>query len=297
MKPGIAIIAVIVFFASCSTAPKRPAEIFKIQSMTDTLIGLANKEADQGNYEASLKLLDEAWRLAVTTDRPTLRIRVNMGRANALYALGRADEAERIWRDAEIEATFGEEPMLASACRIYRARSTLISGKADTKEVLALVEKEIDILKPDKLFYAMAWTVKGMAEKDLGRFEEAEKSVMNALSIHEKGRYLEQAAYDWYLIASIRSVNENYREAVEALNKALNFDRRAENTFGLAMDWAALGDVFAKTENNFAANLSWRRAVEIFRAMEPPKEANAKDVESRIKPLPEGASRTPRMRD
>jgi len=297
MKPGIAIIAAIVFLASCSTAPKRPAEIYKIQSMTDTLIGLANKEGDQGNFEESLKLLDEAWRLAVTTDRPALRIRVNMGRANALYSLGRVDEAERIWRSAEVESNFNEEPMLASACRIYRARSMLLSGKTDPEEALALVEKESNILKPDKLFYATAWTVKGLAEKALGRFAEAEKSVTNALSIHEKGRYLEQAAYDWYLIASIRSVSGNYRDAIEALNMALHFDRRAENTFGLAMDWAALGDVFAKAENIGAANMSWRRAAEIFRAMEPPKEANAKDVESRIKPLPEGASRTPRMRD
>jgi len=296
MKQKIAIVIAAVLLASCSTAPKRPAEIYTIQGMADTLIGQANKEGDQGNYAEELLLLDEAWRLAVTTDRPALRIRVNMSRANALYALGRTPEAERIWRNAEIEANFNEEPMLASACRIYRARSTLLSGTAKPEDVLALVEKEINVLKPDKLFYAMAWTVKGMAQKDLDQFAEAEKSIMSALAIHEKERYLEQAAYDWYLIASIRSVAGEYRPAVEALNKALHFDRRAENTFGLAKDWAALGDVLSKAGNNGAANMSWRRAAEIFRAMDPVKEAEAKDVESRIQPLPEG-SRPPRMRD
>jgi len=295
-KPAVVIAIVLVLLASCSSVPKRPAEIFSIQSMADTLIGLANKEADQGNYEEALTLLTEAWRLAVTTDRPALRIRVNMGRANAMYSLGRVEEAERVWRNAEIESNFNEEPMLASACRVYRARSTLISGKTTPEEVLTLIEKEINVLKPDRQLYAMAWTVKGMAEKDLGHYADAEKSVMNALSIHEKDNYLEQTAYDWYLIASIRSVEGNYRPAIEALNKALHFDRRAENTFGLAMDWAALGDVFAKAGNNGAANMSWRRSAEIFRAMEPAKEDNAKDVESRIKPLPEG-SRPPRMRE
>jgi len=294
MKSKLAVILVIVLFASCSTAPRRPAEIFAIQSMTDTFMGMANKEADHGNYEEALRLLTEAWRLAVTTDRPALRIRVNMGRANAIYSLGRIEEAERVWRNAEIESIFNEEPMLASACRVYRARSMLMSGKTAPEEVLALVQTEIGILKKDKLLYAMAWTVKGMAEKELGRFVDAEKSVMNALSIHEKGRYLEQAGYDWYLIASIRSVAGNYRPAIEALNKALHFDRRAENTFGLAMDWAAIGDVFSKAENDGAANMSWRRSAEIFRAMN--KEADAVRMESKIKPLPEG-SRSPRMRD
>jgi len=284
----------IVLFASCSTAPKRPAAIYNIQSITDTLIGQANEQADQGNYEEALRILTEAWRLAVTTDRPSLRIRVNMGRANAMYSLGRVEEAERVWRNAEIESVFNEEPMLASACRVYRTRSMLMSGKSTPEDVLALVEKEINVLKPDKLLYAMAWTVKGMAEKEQGRFAEAEKSIMNALAIHEKGRYLEQAGYDWYLIASIRSVAGNYRPAIEALNKALHFDRRAENTFGLAMDWAAIGDVFSKAGNDGAANMSWRRSAEIFRAMH--KEADAVRVESKIKPLPEG-SRAPRMRE
>jgi len=104
---------------------------------------------------------------------------------------------------------------------------------------------------------------------------------MNALSVHEKGRYLEQAAYDWYLIASIRSVAGNYDSAIDALNQALGFDRRAENSFGLAMDWAAMGDVFRKSGNESNAVMSWRRSAEIFRAIG--KNALAQEVESRIK--------------
>jgi tetratricopeptide (TPR) repeat protein len=249
--------------------------------MIETQIGRANKEADQGNYAESLDLLAEAWRLAVMTDRPALRIRVNLSRANALYALDRTAEAEKIWRDAEIESEFSGEPILASASRVYRARSLLISGRADPKEVLALVEKEEGNLKSDKLLAAMGWTVKGLAEKELDLYGEAEKSIREALSTHDKGRYLEQAGYDWYLIASIRSVSGNYGGAMEALNQALEFDRRAENSFGLAMDWAAIGDVFRKMDQEEAAAMSWHRSAEILRAMD--KAAQAREVESRIK--------------
>jgi tetratricopeptide (TPR) repeat protein len=298
LKPKLTVLFVIAvfFFASCSSVPKRPAEVFTIQSMTDTLIGQANMEADQGNYTEALNYLNEAWRLAVTTDRPALRIRVNLGRANALYALGRTEEAERIWRTAEIEANFNEEPMLASASRVFRSRSLLISGKMNPEEVLTLVQDEQNNLKKDKLFFALSWTVKGMAEKELGRFTDAEKSIMNALSIHEKERYLEQAAYDWYLIASVRSVAGNYQQAIDALNRAIGFDRRAENTFGLAMDWAAMGDVFTKMGNDGPANMSWRRSAEIFRAMD--KGTHAQEVESRIKPINrDETARSPRSRN
>ncbi|MDR2701292.1 MAG: hypothetical protein LBB72_02540 [Spirochaetaceae bacterium] len=304
MKPKLTVLFMITVFllASCSSVPKRPAEVFEIQSMADTLIGMANKEADQGNYAEALDFLAEAWRLAVTTDRPALRIRVNLGRANALYALGRTAEAERIWRTAEIEANFNEEPMLASACRVFRVRSTLMSGTGKPEDVLALVQKELNVLKSDKLFYAMAWTVKGLSEKELGNFAEAEKSIMNALSIHEKERYLEQAAYDWYLIASIRSVAGNYQQALDALNRAIGFDRRAENTFGLAMDWAAMGEVFTKMGNDGAATMSWRRSAEIFRAMDNDSQgvhySRAQEVESRIKPINrDETERPPRSRN
>jgi len=271
----------VLLFASCSSVPKRPVEVFTVQSMADTLIGQANKEADQGNFTEALNLLTEAWRLAITTDRPALRIRVRMAQANSLYALGRVPEAEKIWRDAEIEANFAQEPMLASATRVFQARNLLLSGRATPEDTLAIIQKEQGNLKNDKLLLAVSWTVKGLAEKELGRYADAEKSVMNALSIHEKERYLEQAAYDWYLIASIRSVAENYRSAIEALNQALNFDRRAENSFGLAMDWAAMGEVFRKLGNENRAAMCWRRSAEIFRAMN--KNALAQEVESRIR--------------
>jgi tetratricopeptide (TPR) repeat protein len=157
----------------------------------------------------------------------------------------------------------------------------LLSGKVNAEEVLALVQNEQNVLKSDKLLSAVAWTVRGLAEKELAQYEDAEKSVRNALSIHDSGRYLEQAAYDWYIIASIRSVAGNYPSAIDALNQAVSFDRRAENTFGLAMDWSAMGNVFRRMGQEDSAAISWRRSAEIFRSMD--MAAQAREVEGRIK--------------
>jgi len=261
------IILSIIIFGSCSSAPKRPAEVFTIQSMVETNITKANKAADQGNFTEALALLNEAWRLAVTTDRPSLRIRVSLARANCLYATGQITEAERLWVNAEQEAIAANEPMLASVTRIYRARSMLLSGKMNPADVLSLVISEHDKLKNDRLFTALNWTVRGLAEKELGRFEAAERSVKNALAIHEKDRYLEQAAYDWFLIASIRSQAGNHRASLEALRTSISFDRRAENGYGLASSWQAMGDVYQKAGRPDESLAAYRRAAEIFRAI------------------------------
>ncbi|MDR0600152.1 MAG: tetratricopeptide repeat protein [Treponema sp.] len=281
-NPWYRLLALLVpafLLGSCSSAPKRPAEVFTIQSMIETQLGLANKEADQGNFTKALVFLDEAWRLALLSDRPAPRIRVNLSRGNVLYSLGRTAEAEQIWRDAEAEADLAGEPVLAAAGRVYMARSRLMSGRLEPGEALALVEGEQNNLKSDKLLAAMGWTVRGLAEKELGRYAGAEKSLRTALSTHEGGNYLEQAAYDWYIIASVRSVAGNYPGALEALNQSLALDRRAENSFGLAMDWAAMGDVYRKMSRKEEARDSWRRAARIFRAMD--MESQAREMEKR----------------
>jgi tetratricopeptide (TPR) repeat protein len=262
-------------------------EVFVLQTMTETQLQLANTEADRGNYAEALSLLAEAWRLAVSTDRPALRIRVSISRGNVLFYLGRRQEAEELWGEAQKEAEAADDKVLAAVCRIYRQRSAL--GAAAAEETLAAVRAELPNVKSDKLFTALAWTVIGLAEKELGLFGDAEKSIRNALSIHESGRYLEQAGYDWYLIASVRSVAENYRGALDALDAALGFDRRAENTFALGMDWIARGDVLRKMGEEDEAVTAWRRAADIFRSLFLEEQALA--AESRIDPQSQTGAR------
>jgi tetratricopeptide (TPR) repeat protein len=114
----------------------------------------------------------------------------------------------------------------------------------------------------------LGWTVIGLAEKEGRRWAAAETAVKKALDIHVKGNHLEQAAYDWYLIASIRSVAGDYQAALDALTEALGYDRRAENTHGLGMDWKAMGDVYTKMGNTAEASAAYSRSTEILRSMD-----------------------------
>jgi tetratricopeptide (TPR) repeat protein len=128
-------------------------------------------------------------------------------------------------------------------------------------------------IKNDALGEALGWTVIGLAEKELRRFAEAENALKKALAIHVGGNYLEQAAIDWYLIASVHSVAGNYDAALDALEQALAYDRRSENSYGLGKDWLARGDVLSKAGRRSEATAAWHRAGEIFNSAALPAEA------------------------
>ena len=270
----------LALLASCSSAPKRPAEIVSVRQMGENQLNLVNKATDQGDYDRALILLAEARRLAVSADDPSLRVRTKLSEGNILFSQNKADEAEAVWNGALAEAEASGQTELVSQARIYLARSSLIAGTASAANVKDRVNKELAVIKSDTLAIALGWTVIGRAEQKDRNFSAAEAAYQKAAAIHDKENYLEQAAYDWYLIASSRSVSGQSAAAVEALNTALAYDRRAENTFGLASDWRALGDVYKRAGKPDETDADYRRAAEIFRAI--PLEQAALDAEAKI---------------
>jgi tetratricopeptide (TPR) repeat protein len=225
--------------------------------------------------------LEEARRIAISVDDPSLRIRTGLSRGNILFSLGRREEATAAWNAALAEAETLKTQELAAICRIYGARGRLLGAAADAAsgagttegaaqaaaEVKAELNRELGFIKTDQLSLALGWTVMGLAEKESRRFTEAEAAVKKALAVHEKGNYLEQAAYDWYLIASIRSVAGRYDGACEALEQAIALDRRAENSWGLATDWRALSEVYRKAGKTAEAEAAAEHSAEIFKSL------------------------------
>jgi tetratricopeptide (TPR) repeat protein len=137
-----------------------------------------------------------------------------------------------------------------------------LNDGASAAEVRDKVQAALSGIKTNPLDEAVGWIVAGLAEKELRRFAQAEAALKKALALH--ARYPEQAAYDWYIIASVRSVAGDYDAALDALDQALDHDRRAENSYGLGKDWLARGDVLSKAGRREEAADAWRRAAEIF---------------------------------
>ncbi|MDR0670035.1 MAG: tetratricopeptide repeat protein [Treponema sp.] len=272
LLPAAALLAALLAAVSCSSAPKRPAELHARRNGAELQLELANRQAEQGDFDGALALLELSRILAVTSDDSSLRVRVTLSRANIHFYQGKEDEARGEWAAALAEAEASGDAELIAAARIYTARGRLLSAAPGERGAVAAavrdeVNAEILRLKKDRLSIALGWTVIALAEKENRRFSEAEAAMRRALAIHEKGNYLEQAAYDWYVIASVRSVAGNYGEAEKALEEALALDRRAENSWGLAMDWRALAEVYRKAGKTAQAETAAARSQEILQAL------------------------------
>jgi len=280
MKRNIVIFVTAIFIFSCSTQPKNTGDIIQIRTQTEKELELANKEAGRGNYEIAKGLLEECKRKAILTDDWGLIIRCGLSLGNALFSLGNAEGAFSEWEKAIQLAEKQGSRELLSVSRIYFARGALITGASDAKTVLNDVNRDAANLKNDKLYIAFSWQVKALAYRALGLFGEAEDALKQSLSIHEKEKYLENASYDWYTIASIRSMTGNTQGALDALTEAIKFDRRIENSWALAANWRAMGDVYRKAGNNQDAKDAYLRAKEIYTAMG--RHAEAAEIDKRM---------------
>jgi len=263
------LLSVICYLLSCSSAPKNTGDIYEIRKDAEVQLEHGNRQADRGSLDAALVFINEARRLAVITDNPSLLVRSSLSLGNVLFALGNADEAFESWNKALEEANRAGNKELAAVCRIHIARGKLFSpdGKNAAQSLRDEVNREMASIKSDELYIAFAWTVIGLAEKELGRYAAAEEAVKRAFAIHEKALNLKLAAYDWFIIASFRSLSGNSAGALKALDSAIEYDRRTENSWGLANDWQAVGDVQKKAGNIDAARAAYFRAAAIFRAM------------------------------
>jgi tetratricopeptide (TPR) repeat protein len=260
--------------AACSSAPKGPVEVNRQRRLAQEQLDQAGRETDRGNYERALALIDEAYRLAAGADDSSLLVRSRLSRGNVFTHLGRGEDARTAYAAALEEAEAAGDRELAAICRIYIARSRLFAALAEgggaaqdaARTLLAEIHQDIQAVKTDRIAAALGWIAAALAGKELRLWSDAEASLKKALDIHTEEQYLELAAYDWYLIASVRSVAGQYDSALAALNTALDFDRRAENTYGLGMDWMALGDVYKKAGDAANSARAYRRSAEIFRS-------------------------------
>ena len=265
------------FFSGCSSAPRRPEEVFTVRITATNLLNLASYNASQGRFEEALFILEDAWRLVLSTDDPPLRVTTAISRGSILFSLGRYAEAFETWESASAEGDASLLPVPAAQARIYTIRARLVQlsntheggqeADAEAEQLRAQVLREIAAVRAEAGIVASGYLTLALAQKQLRRWTEAENAAREALRIYERDRLLEDTAYAWFIIASIRSVSGNHNAALEALRTAIAFDRRAENGFGLASSWHAMGDVYQNAGRIAESRAAHRRAADIYRAI------------------------------
>jgi len=273
--------AVLFMLMSCSSLRSKPGDIFALRIQAEEGLESANKEAAKGNFEIALNLLTGFKRNAILADDPSLIIRLCLSRGNVLFSLGRTEEAFAEWDQAIAEAQrFGNNELL-SVSRIFKGRGNLLSGRVGAQSVLDEVNRESANVRSNKLYVAFTWQVRALALRSLGSYRDAENAARRSLDIHERDKRLENASYDWYTIASIRSLAGNTNGALQALESSIAIDRRIENSWGLASSYRAMGDVYRRAGREREAIEEYQRARTIYTAMG--NESEVAEINRRIR--------------
>jgi tetratricopeptide (TPR) repeat protein len=255
------------FLISCSTSPKNPEDVDVLRLQGEQWLKSGNSLAGQGSFETALTILTETKRNAILTDDLSLIIRVCLSRGNVFFSLGRTNEAFEEWNQAVTEAQLLGDRELLAVSKIYLARGNLISGRSAPQTVLDEVVRESANIRTNRLFIAFSWQVRGLALRSMGSYSEAEEAFRRSLAIHERDKHLENASYDWFTIASIRSRSGNIQGALQALETSINIDRRIENSWGIAASYRAMGDVYQNDGRRQEAITAYNRARAIYAAM------------------------------
>lgn len=150
-----------------------------------------------------------------------------------------------------------EKDSLLDLCALYEVRVMLTrvrlsneknlseSERKNLLEILSQCEKSVS---KEPYYGGFLSRTRGDVYVSLSDFKNAEKSYLEAAQIHTKNRYLYEIALDWYGAARACSLGGDKSGAVNAIENALKYDRDAENSAALALDYLAYSKILLKGE-------------------------------------------------
>ncbi len=150
-----------------------------------------------------------------------------------------------------------EKDALLDLCALYEVRVMLTRWRLSNEKNLSEAEKKnlLEILSQceksvskEPYYGGFLSRTRGDVYVSLSDFKSAEKSYLEAVQIHTKNRYLYEIALDWYGVARACSLGGDKNGAVNAIENALKYDRDAENSLALALDYLAYSKILLKGE-------------------------------------------------
>lgn len=257
----------ICFFSSCSSLPgnKDPRSIEiknKAAAYHDDGISLYNR----GKYQQALDLFHLAYQMNASVD-------YEVGIVLTLNSIGKTRLATLEY--AEALNSFEQALIIAERINnrslVLRTKGNLgdyYSKTNDLETAYRLLYDEFRLEKSVKSEESahIAHSLSLILRKEL-KYEEALEYLRQSLSYNKKNKAYRALAADYYMMASIHSLQKKYSEALVYALSALNYDKMIEYSQGIASDLEALSLISDKMGNNSDADYYKRRSLAVLNAM------------------------------
>ena len=247
-------ILILIFFTSCSSAPKRSMQISTIYSSASELIETANSAILTGDYEKATFFLTAAENQSMSIDNYDLLSAVALARCSLClsYNPPKTDQAENQVNLAQSYVKNCADPKKQQSIvelnriRVQIAKAAEEETTVNMQSLINTLEENKKGVKGDAYYEAQFIQTEGDVYKFCGKYSDADKAYSSAAKAFTDNRYLSEIGICWYKAAQSRSLAGNKEGALAAMEQAIYYDRAAENSMALGTDYYAVGLILLK---------------------------------------------------
>lgn len=270
--------------ASCSSAPKRPAEELARKNEAAQYAKLADDFFFKGQYLQALSFYGEALDAHLSVDNVEGAVLTRNSLGRAFLALGRSADAEREFADALRDARAFGKPALVAQSLSNLGELLYARGERDSAGA-AFAEAEPLVAASDPLSAVIAHN-RGVLALAMGEFDQAQAYLSRAEAANERAKRWAALGTNRYVLASLANARGDAAGALSWAKKALEADKRGENSLGIGADLEALAQLSRKAGEAEAAFDYYRRALGLWLSLG--RDADARRCAKALAELAEG---------
>lgn len=251
----------ILALAGCSSAPPVPENVVTRKNQAAEYMTFGGNYYAMSQYDQALNFFQLALELNVAVDNPP-------GIAQSYNALGKTYLA--LARIPQAEASFEEAYKIALELKDNPLIFQTANNKAEVLRRQNKLKEALDFLAPilsgsqgapppetgATLYHTQGIILRDLAKTLPGTNPEyktdmnaAMASFQKALEINTTLNKKEEMASNYYQMATLHALTEDYALAMEDAAKALELDRSQENSLGIAQDYRLMGIIQQKSGN------------------------------------------------
>lgn len=255
------------FLISCSSAPKRAMVVTDTYELAYSLLESANEDLLSGNLQNARMNLSRSYNLALSIDNAPLLCKVclsgvsykiletqiqNENQKKSAFSKSFLDEKiDFVLDEAKSAANrSADRKSLLDLCKVYEVQKNLADLNSektfDGKNLLAALNSSEKSLSKEPYYLGYLERTRGDVFMKMNDFSSARKSYLSAAEIHTKNRYIYEIGLDYYKAARASSLSGNKENAVSAIENALKYDRDAENSAAISLDYLAYSKILLK---------------------------------------------------